>query len=327
MKRPLLTRKRKADGMGLTEHEIRLAYQLFLGRQPSAQEADRMLDNQSSLDGLRRVFLNSDEFRSGMLRPGGSGKSGGNPPSSKRTLIHLHIPKSAGSSLSRLLVGETKPNERVTIGDNAMAPLHNMPPERLKGLKLIFGHLSHGIAAQIPHRCHYISVLRQPGPRILSFYRYVGRTDHHPLYKTVAGQKMCFGDFLEFTAANPKFRMEVDNGQIRRLAGSMQISDLGRERALLRRALHHVFAPNFTYGLTDHFDNFQKRLVKQGVLSAQTPIRENAAPEPGRLEAELDALSPAQREIYGRYIAWDSQLYDICQSVYFSNKKARKARS
>ncbi|MBY6127069.1 sulfotransferase family 2 domain-containing protein [Roseovarius atlanticus] len=324
-----MTRKRKADGMSLTEHEIKLAYQLFLGRQPSALEAGRMLANQTSLDGLRRVFLNSDEFRSGMLRPGdgGRGKGGAGVPPSRRTLIHLHIPKSAGSSLSRLLIGETRPNERVTIGDNAMAPLHNMPPERLKGLKLIFGHLSHGIAAQIPHRCHYISVLRQPGPRILSFYRYVERTDHHPLYKTVTGQKMSFGDFLEFTAANPQFRMEVDNGQVRRLAGSMQISDLGRERALLRRALHHVFAPNFTYGLTDRFDNFQKRLVKQGLLSTHTPIRENAAPEPGRLEDELDELSPTQREIYNGYIAWDNQLYDICQSVYFSGKTADTART
>ena len=25
-------------------------------------------------------------------------------------------------------------------------------------------------------------MLREPGPRILSFYRYVKRTDHHPLY-------------------------------------------------------------------------------------------------------------------------------------------------
>ncbi len=305
--------------MSPTEADIKLAYQLFLGRQPSAQETKRMLANQTSLDGLRRVFLNSSEFNAVALAGGGK-----KPKSSARTLIHLHIPKSAGSSLSRLLVGDTKQNERITLGDNSLQRLREFPPARLRSLKLVFGHLTHGIGKRLPLPCHYISVLRQPGPRILSFYRYIERTDHHPLYKTVNGQKMSFGAFLDFTAANPQFRMEVDNGQIRRLGGNMKITSLGQERGLLRRALHNIFAPNFTYGLTDHFDGFQKRLVKQGLLSATTPIRENAAPEPGKLEMELDALTPQQREIYDHYIFWDSRFYRICKQVYFANKSLDK---
>ena len=308
--------------MTVTPIEIKTAYRLFLGRQPTPEEITRMQANQTSVDSMRRVFLRSNEFQS-VFRTGGIVAD----PDKRRTLIHLHIPKSAGSSFSRLLVGDTKPNERITLSGDALQQMRDMPPERLKQLKLIFGHLVHGLAKQLPHRCHYVSVLRQPGPRILSFYRYVGRTDHHPLYKTVTSAKMTFGDFLEFTTANQRFRMEVDNGQIRRLGGSMKIKDLGRERALLRRALHNVFAPNFTYGLTDHFDNFQKRLVKQGLLSATTPIRENAAPEPGKLAAELDALSTRQREIYEGYITWDSQFYNICQSVYFANRKAKNKPS
>jgi hypothetical protein len=305
--------------MSVTKYEIELSYRLFLGRNPSAQETERMLANQTSLDSLRRIFLNSHEFR--------SAHQGTGAVSSARTIIHLHIPKSAGSSLSRLLVGDTLPNERITIGDNSRERLTALPPARLFQIKLIFGHLTHGIANSLPQRCHYITVLRQPGPRVLSFYRYVARTDHHPLYQTLNSQKMSFGDFLEFTAANSRFRMEVDNGQIRRLGGNMKIAGLGRERALLRKALHNVFAPNFTYGLTDHFYGFQKRLVKKGLLSATTIIRENAAPEPGNLEAELDALTPEQREIYDGYTAWDRQLYRICKSVYFANKMIKEPRS
>jgi hypothetical protein len=308
--------------MSLTKHEIELSYRLFLGRQPSAQETEQMLANQTSLDSLRRVFLNSQEFRSAH-REQKSEKSA----SSGRTIIHLHIPKTAGSSLSRLLVSDTQPNERITIGDNSRDQLTSLPPARLSQLKLIFGHLTHGIAETLPQRCHYVSVLRQPGPRILSFYRYVSRTDHHPLHEKLTRQNMSFGDFLEFTAANPQFRMEVDNGQIRRLGGNMEVSGLGHERALLRHALHNVFAPNFTFGLTDHFDGFQKRLVKQRLLSATTSIRENAAPMPGQLDAELDALSRKQRGIYNGYVAWDDQLYKICKSIYFANKMIKEALS
>jgi hypothetical protein len=308
--------------MSLTKHEIELSYRLFLGRQPSAQETDQMLANQTSLDSLRRVFLNSQEFRSAHCEQKMEASA-----SPGRTIIHLHIPKTAGSSLSRILVSDTQPNERMTVGDNSRDRLKSLPPAQLSQLKLIFGHLTHGIAKTLPQRCHYVSVLRQPGPRILSFYRYVSRTDHHPLHETLTGQNMSFGDFLEFTASNPEYRMEVDNGQIRRLAGNMKISGLGHERALLRRALHNVFAPNFTYGLTEHFDGFQKRLVKQRLLSATTSVRENAAPVPGQLDAELAALSRKQREIYNGYVAWDGQLYKICKSLYFANKMIKEPLS
>lgn len=307
--------------MGLSRSDIELSYELFLGRAPSEQEIDRVRKNQSSLDSLRNLFLKSDEFR----KVRGSVKTSDKSyKSAKKTIIHLHVPKSAGSSLSRLLANDTTANGRITVGDNTLKQLTNLPVARQRELTLIFGHLRHGIAKKLPQQCHYVSVLREPGPRVLSFYRYVERTDHHPLYETVHGQKMSFGDFLEFTEATPKFRMEVDNGQIRRLGGDMANSSLGRENALLRRALHNVFAPNFTYGLTEYFDNFQKRLVRQGLLSASKSIRENAAGVPGDLTAALAELTPAQRAIYDSYIRWDTQFYDICKTVYFANRNSKE---
>ncbi|MEM6624828.1 MAG: sulfotransferase family 2 domain-containing protein [Pseudomonadota bacterium] len=307
--------------MTLNPQDIELAYQLFLGRKPSPAETNRMQSNQTTLAGVRRVFLTSQEFQQnggfGPL-PDKAGQTG-----KARTLIHLHIPKSAGSSLSRLLVKNTRPEQRLTLGNDGLAKLRK-PPGQLKKLRFIFGHMSHGVADMLPQRCHYISVLRRPGPRLLSFYRYVGRTDHHPLYNIVTNQKMSFGDFLDYTFAHPAVRFEVDNGQIRRLAGNMRQAGLGRERQLLRLALHNVMAPNFTYGLTEHFKNFQTRLVRQGLLSEATPIRENAAPEPGKLDEALAGLNDGQREIYRGYIAWDSQLYSICRQVYFSGRTARE---
>ncbi len=306
--------------MSLSKHDIELAYQLFLDRQPSAKEAERMLANQTSLKSLRRAFLNSPEFQ----KKAEGGFDDKTESADSATLIHLHVPKTAGSSLSRILAREAAQEARLTVGDHNLDQLLSMSPARKRQLRLIFGHLSHGIARSLPQRCRYISVLREPGPRLFSFYRYVGRTDHHPLYKEVAGQRMSFGTFLEYTKNHSEFRVEVDNGQVRRLSGNMEPRGLGRERQLLRRALHHVLAPNFTYGLTEHFGSFQKRLVKQGILSATRPIRENAAPDPGNLMAELDALTDQQRNIFNAYTAWDSQLYTICHQVYFSNRTVKE---
>ena len=311
--------------MSLSRQEIELAYQLFLGRKPSQAEAERMQANQSSVEGMRRVFLNSPEFRDGPKRtpaPEAKGQAQG-----QRTLIHLHIPKTAGSSLSRILARETPPEARLTLGDHNLDQLTAMSRPRRQQIRLLFGHLSHGVARQLPQRCQYISVLRQPGPRLLSFYRYIGRTEHHPLHRAVTGGKMSFGDFLDYTARTPEFRIEVDNGQSRRLAGNMTAAGLGREKALLRRALHHIFSPHFIYGLTEHFEDFQKRLAAQGLVSKVTPIRENVAPDPGNLEAELDRLTTGQREIYDSYTLWDSQLYSICHGVYFAAKPAKEPRS
>jgi hypothetical protein len=300
----------------LTRDDIILAYRLFLGRNPSDAEADRMLANQSTLDGLRRVFLYSEEFRK---KTDGTLQEKGRP-----TLIHLHIPKSAGSSLSQLLVHDTNPNERMTIGDGDLDRLRTLPEPRRRQLKLIFGHLSFGVARHLPQYAHYVTVLREPGPRILSFYRYVKRTDHHPLYPVTNETDMSFGQFLEFTAANPRFRLEVDNGQIRRLGGSMTLPTLGQEEELLRQALHNLMSPQLSFGLTEYFDEFLASLVKRGLLSAASDIRVNAAPDTVRLEDALSALTPAQRTIYDGYIAWDSLLYDICKRVFFSGQTTKE---
>lgn len=312
--------------MSLTRDDIRLSYRLFLGRWPSEKEVERMLASQPPLDALRRMFLDSEEFRA-TLRQKQIPPRDTKAPAAGPTIIHLHIPKTAGSSLSRLLVEDTRPGERMTIGDAETAQLLTLAPAQQQRLKLIFGHLTYGIGAHLPQRCHHVCVLRRPGPRILSYYRYVRRTDHHPLYPVLTAGGMTFGGFLDFTAAHPQIRLEVDNGQVRRLGGNMEVDGIGREGLLLRRALHHLFAPDFTYGLTEHFDGFQKRLVRKGLLSAPAPIRENAAPEPGQLEEELAALTPAQRKTYDAYTAWDDQLYSICKTAYFARKTIKEALS
>lgn len=297
--------------MSVTKEQVELGYQFLLGRRPSTAEIERMMRNQGSIEGMRRTFLSSPEFVSAIRQHTATESV----PVRARTIIHLHVPKTAGTTLSLLLAKARQTDQYLSINDQDRHQLRQMPGCRRRDLKFVFGHLSHGVAREFAQPCHYVSVLRRPGPRILSFFRYVQRTDHHPLNDPVTRHGMRFGDFLQFTFDRPQFRTEVDNGQIRRLAGKMQATDLGKEPDLLRRALQNITAPDFTYGLSENFEAFQKRLVQQGLLSSVSEARKNAAPAPGNIDAELEKLSSAQRRIYERYTAWDGCFYDICAAM------------
>lgn len=309
----------ETDKSQVSREEIRLAYKLFLGRWPSEAELDRMDQRGHGYDRLSRTFLNSPEFlkRNGWV-PANAATSTTTPEKAK-TLIHLHVPKSAGSTLTAILAPNFPHRSHMTVGDNTIQQLSNLQLQRRSELRFIFGHLSHGVARYLPQDCAYITVLREPGNRLLSYFRYVQRITDHPLHGPVSQRNMSFGDFLEYAINNPVVRLEADNGQVRRLAGQgRQESSLGQEAALLRTALHNILGEDVIYGFTEHFDDFLARLKARKIIPGVKDTRLNTAPDKTDIGPELARLSPAQKQIFEDFTVWDNRFYDICKSVYFT---------
>jgi len=298
--------------MDVTKDIIELAYKLFLNRTPSEQEVSNMASNQTTLSGVRGVFLNSAEFKN-------LGKSA-DDKAIVRVLIHLHLPKTAGSSLTKILAPNHTRGTQLTTGDVNIDKLTNLPPQQRRAISFLFGHLSHGVANHLPQKHLYTCVLRRPGPRLLSYYNYLYRTVDHPSHHTVKGQEMSFGTFLEWTA-DPKnaHRGEVDNGQVRRLAGHGMRKRYGEESELISLALSNLLAPDMIYGLTEYFDDFIGRLHARGIIGKKVEVRENAAPNPTNLDEALLKLTGRQKELYDSFIYWDEMLYDISEKIYFAS--------
>ena len=294
-----------------TQEDIVLAYQLFLNRSPSSDEASRMVQNVKSIDQLRRIFLNAPEFE---LKRQVAVNNNQNPRRGK-TLIHLHIPKTAGTSLNLVLGSQYAADGKLTVSDNTLNKIRSLPPTKKFGLEFLFGHMTHGVHKMLQQDCLYLCVLRKPGERLLSFYNYITNTPEHPYHEDATTRHATFGAFLEFAADHPEIRTEFDNGQLRRIGGDMTIEGLGKEKVILKRALANILASDCIYGFTEDFAGFQRQLVYRGILPKVMNIRRNEAPAIANLNSELLQMNATQRDIFEGFIQWDNIFYDTCRDL------------
>lgn len=236
-------------------------------------------------------------------------------PARAARFLHLHIPKTAGTTMSAVLVGAMKPGQSVTVSENGLGLLGGRDPEELATFRFIFGHLSYKVMAYFPPDTLAICVLRRPGDRLLSFYRYVRRTRDHPLYAVLAPDDLSFGEFLEFVDADPRHRRGSDNLQMRIISGLTEEAWLDREREVFETAMSHVLTGKVMFGLTERLDSFQAYLKSVGILRDISTARLNASDTPAVLDAALADLTPKQREIFDRYTVWDDLLYAACDKI------------
>lgn len=307
--------------MDVTEQTIRLAYRLFLDRDASDTEIIEMAANKTTIASLRKTFLNSREFEKKFDATHPKNRSSWKQG---KALIHLHVPKTAGSSLTRVLAPYFATGTQLPVSDGELGKLASLSEQERRNASFVFGHLSHGMGQHLPQGHNYICVLRKPGQRLLSYYNYLKRTKDHQSHKIVVGQKMSFGTFLEWAADSENGHLaEVKNGQVRRLAGLKMQRSGASEAQMLPEAIKNITAPEMMYGLTEHFDHFVQRLHEVGLIAGTPDMRENVAPIPANLEEALAALSPVQGEIYHSFTGWDEIFYNISERLYFAQDAAR----
>lgn len=294
------------------EDKIKLAYNLFLGRDASDAEVAQMQPRASDLSALRRAFLHSGEFEQKYARLK-TGRDAQHPPA----LLHLHIPRAAGMTLAEAFAKEPRLQPQAVIHDQTLHELREMPANRRRALRYVRGHLNMGAgdALGVPYR--YLSTIRRPGPRIHSFYRFILRNRLHPSHRALVDAQMSFGDYLDYTRTEMSHRIEIDNGQIRRLAGQLGDPTFGREQSYLPLALHHVLNPTTIFGYVEHFDALLRRLVAEGYLSTPEIPANNVSPEGegAGYDDAVAALNAAQRAIFDAYTVWDNYFYDLCLTL------------
>ncbi|NVJ64834.1 MAG: sulfotransferase family 2 domain-containing protein [Flavobacteriaceae bacterium] len=224
-------------------------------------------------------------------------------------LIHLHIPKTAGRSLNTLLRPLYSNEAQVhATGASPERKIQEMSAEARDGIRLVAGHCSHGVHLLLPHPARYLVILRAPGPRLLSLYKYIFRTPSHPLHPILHRGALQFGDFLELAEDRPHLRAELHNGQMRRIAGDMTPEGIGREDELLNLACAHLASPNMTFGFTEQFDRFVAKLKTEGILPDATPPQVNVAPPGLNFERACATLSRSQKERLKQYCAYDERM-------------------
>lgn len=132
--------------------------------------------------------------------------------SQTRTLMVVHIPKAAGTTLRVIMerqypqtfsIGHDIPAERERLGA--------MPDKDKRSLGAVFGHMCWGWHTELAEgqEYQYLTMLREPMERVLSLYAHCRLREHH-LGAAVQGM-----DLREFLTSG--VTQTCDNGMVRQL--------------------------------------------------------------------------------------------------------------
>ena len=188
---------------------------------------------------------------------------------SERTLVFVHIPKTAGQTLLQVLRRQYEPDATYATkgpGPNVMDELAALPEAFRAQLLFVYGHMPFGAHRFLPPETTYLAFLRDPMDRAVSHYEYVRRTPEHRLHRDVMDAEMTLHDYVESSITD-----ELDNGQTALLAGTPI-----RDRAdffdpeLLEQAKRNVEGHFALVGLAELFD--ESLLLAKEVLGWQRGV-------------------------------------------------------
>jgi hypothetical protein len=297
--------------MPLNPAEAETAYRLILERTPSPEEIANAVNQHDKLGALRHMLLNSEEFyrKFDTIREGFLKRI--NP-----VLVHLHIPEAVDPMLFSQLAAAQDLQPATPADPDSFSALCAKPRhERLK-LHYIYGDLTAGAGDALNLPFMHLCTIARPGPRLYRLYR--------AACDAQGASKMSFGTYLEYSLDSLVHRLELDNGQVRRLAGPPDASEFGREKELLARAFHHAFSPDMIFGFFEDTAALARRLGDEGLMTSQPPdtapttdekTSEDGSTADHEFTRALDALGKDARIIFDAYTAWDTYFYDVCRAL------------
>lgn len=167
-----------------------------------------------------------------------------------QTVIFLHIPKTAGTTLYHIIERQYQPGEYYVINQpyKELLSLQHTPPENKAGIRLLAGHIHFGIHEILPQPATYFTILRQPRDLVISYFYYLRSAVSHP-YSHLA-KSMSLPEFVE-----NRVDLNMSNMQTRMLAGRPSYGDYYECTPDDLETAKENLRQSFTVvGLTEQFD-------------------------------------------------------------------------
>jgi hypothetical protein len=121
----------------------------------------------------------------------------------REALIFLHIPKTAGTTLNRIIEWQYNPVSIFTVDPHriraTVARFKTFSEQRRRRFRVVRGHLIYGIHEFLPQGATYITMLRDPVARVLSTYAFILRRPLHPLHRKLKAGRLGVEDLVRMT--------------------------------------------------------------------------------------------------------------------------------
>jgi len=235
-------------------------------------------------------------------------------PNRNEALIFLHIPKTGGSTLYKILERQYTWAQTLRLESSQIARFKALPAVDRERYRLIEGHLHFGLHRFIPRASTYITFLRRPVERVLSFYYYARSTPDHYLYPLLATERL---DLKALLAR--ELTMELCNEQTRLLAGDEWEDP---ERVVTQAAFERAKANLRSYfrvvGLLEEFD--ASLLLLRRAFDWHLPfyVKENVTKE----KPDNTCLDVETRKLVEDANRLDLELYEYARNLFDEQRRA-----
>jgi hypothetical protein len=224
-----------------------------------------------------------------------------------RTLILLHIPKTAGTTLRSVLLQQYDDGAVCCVYDGSpahmsLAEFAELNTAQKRKYRAIIGHLRYGMHSYLPinQPYTYAAVLRHPTKRVLSLY-------NHLMNDQFAGRASGVSDFIK------KFRIDqFDNYQVRCLSGVY--AEFGKcDERMLQTAMQNLVSNFALVGVTEMLDETLFAASKTLGWKPVSYLNKNLGSAMRRQVAA--EVGPKDIRLIEKYNTLDLRLYEFAQQL------------
>ncbi|BAN35280.1 hypothetical protein SCD_n01457 [Sulfuricella denitrificans skB26] len=182
----------------------------------------------------------------------------------------------------------------------------HLPQERKEKLKVIYGHMDYRVRELLPPNSRYVTLMRNPVERVISHYHYYRRNAKDPLRELA--MRSSLDDWVTQCNLN-----EMDNGQTRRLSGSMESVRFGECSAeMLERARHNVQRNFALVGITERFDETYGLMSKLFDWPIKLYLPRNVAQQ----RSSIKEIPVRTIRLIEKFNALDMELYEHATRLF-----------
>ncbi|MHC4139255.1 MAG: sulfotransferase family 2 domain-containing protein [Planctomycetota bacterium] len=176
-----------------------------------------------------------------------------------KCLFFLHIPKTAGRTLNNYLAQIYDEDSRfISRGVVDLVRFTARKKEEVKDIQLVSGHFPFGYHKPLFTDYNYITLLREPVNRIMSFYYYTKRSPQERDYQFINDNDVGIEEYI-FSCRTK----ENDNGMVRKMSGEGTRTAYGKcTEDMLKRAIENIENHFSVVGLQERFCDTIKLLQR-----------------------------------------------------------------